>query len=558
MKSGPTIAAALGCLAAGLALAGGSGVEGTRHNLSVTGPGPVKAAAEDRICVFCHAAHVPAGPGPLWNHQTSGVVDYLPYSSPLMGSTPAGVDGASRLCLSCHDGTIAVGAVRGASGPLQMLRTDAAGRLRADAPSNLGVDLSGAHPVSVDHRTAMRRRSRNARTTLLDPRGLARFRGAPLLDPRGRVQCTSCHDPHVDPAATGANVPPFWKGDTFSEVCVACHAAPLADDGHADPTLLPGECGSCHVGHGEPGEALLAHREEGNCLTCHGSPADRRSAIETGALSQRARPARIDDLIARPYAHPVLVSTGEHRLGEDLRATRFGGARARRHVECADCHPAHATRNAPQPSIGRPNGPARATLDGQPEHEICFDCHGSAANLPFGATDKIREFDPANASFHPVVAPARQRSASLTGPWLSGDVLTCSDCHGADGDDPRRGPHGSRNPFLLRGGYVVRDGSPEAIAAYEACYDCHGRGAVLSDDTFAGHSQHVVAGQISCYACHDSHGSRDYPALIRFNKDPRNGTVAPSSSGRLEYDPGSGVCYLSCHGVDHDPLGYLR
>ncbi|MEQ1571975.1 MAG: cytochrome c3 family protein [Myxococcota bacterium] len=528
----------------------GPGIEVTRHNLSVTGPGPVRSVEQTEVCVFCHATHVPDAVTPLWNHQTSPGVGYRPYASPLLGADAGAVNGASRLCLSCHDGTIAVGAVRARDGSFRIEpveRTDGGGRLRAGTPANLGTDLSGSHPVSIAYREAARRRSPASRTWLHEsPADL----GVALLDATGSVQCTSCHDPHQDPAATGAPVPPFWKGDTFSEVCTSCHEAPVADRGHEDPTLMLAECGSCHVGHGAPGQALLPEVEEDNCFDCHGGAAQRREAVEDGRLAGRAEPVRVDDLFTRPYTHPVGASEGAHRPDE---RDRLSTARTARHVECADCHPVHAYRGVDRPEW-LPTRAGAAALDGRPEQELCFDCHGPSADLPYGATDKVREFDPANESFHPVAGPARGRSPSLR-PGVP-DAITCSDCHGPDGGDPRRGPHGSRNPYLLRGAYTVRDGADDTSETYAACYGCHERERVLSDDTFAGHRQHVVSARISCYTCHDSHGSPDAPGLVRFNKDARNGSVAPSASGRLEYDPEARTCRLSCHGVDHDPLGY--
>jgi predicted CXXCH cytochrome family protein len=530
--------------------ASGPGVELTRHNLSVSGPGPVRSTTETEICVFCHAAHVPTGAPSLWNHQTTDVVDYLPYSSPLLGATSTGVDGASRMCLSCHDGTIAVGAIASRRGPVRVEGTDAGGRLTSGRPSHLGTNLSGDHPVSIPYQDAVRFRSGDARTWLRDqPTSADQLR----VDSSGRVQCTSCHDPHSDPAALGSPVPPFWKGDTFSDACSDCHVAPMATRAHGDPALLPNECGSCHVGHGRPGEALLTEHEEDNCFDCHGSAQSALAAVAAGRLDERARPTRVDDLFTRPYAHPVGQSSGIHRPDENLVSS---GARTPRHVECADCHPTHTYRGAERPQWLPMSGTGRILLDGRPEAELCFDCHGSGANLPYGGTDKVREFNPANASFHPVTAAARGRSPSLASPWVSGDLITCSDCHGAEGGDPRQGPHGSANPYLLRGAYTLQDGATEALASYEACYSCHRRDVVLSDQSFVGHAQHVIQAQTSCYTCHDSHGSPDQPGLIRFNKDLRNGIVGPSASGRLEYDATTQSCRLQCHGVDHDPLGY--
>ena len=89
-----------------------SDVRNTKHNLSVSGPGPVRAVTESQVCVFCHTPHgaenVPAAP--LWNRQLSGAT-YTPYTSNSIDATDiaASPGGSSKLCLSCHDGTLAIG-----------------------------------------------------------------------------------------------------------------------------------------------------------------------------------------------------------------------------------------------------------------------------------------------------------------------------------------------------------------------------------------------------------------------------------------------------------------
>src|SRR5215471_15264493 len=44
---------------------------GTKHDLSVSGPGPIKAVSESEVCLFCHAPHNGTGETPLWNHDMS-------------------------------------------------------------------------------------------------------------------------------------------------------------------------------------------------------------------------------------------------------------------------------------------------------------------------------------------------------------------------------------------------------------------------------------------------------------------------------------------------------
>ena len=59
-----------------------SDVASTPHNLSVDGPGTVRASSETQVCVFCHTPHgATNSPGtPLWNRALSGQT-YTTYSS---------------------------------------------------------------------------------------------------------------------------------------------------------------------------------------------------------------------------------------------------------------------------------------------------------------------------------------------------------------------------------------------------------------------------------------------------------------------------------------------
>jgi uncharacterized protein with PQ loop repeat len=57
-----------------------AGIVNTKHNMSITGPGGIKATTETEICVFCHIPHN-AQPGrPLWNHDMPGSA-YTMYTS---------------------------------------------------------------------------------------------------------------------------------------------------------------------------------------------------------------------------------------------------------------------------------------------------------------------------------------------------------------------------------------------------------------------------------------------------------------------------------------------
>jgi len=99
----------------------GADVAQSKHNLSVTSPGAV-SSDESQVCVFCHTPHgATNSPGaPLWNRQLS-TATYTTYtSSSLDAEAIAGQlqqpGGSSVLCLSCHDGSMAIGTVNVSGG----------------------------------------------------------------------------------------------------------------------------------------------------------------------------------------------------------------------------------------------------------------------------------------------------------------------------------------------------------------------------------------------------------------------------------------------------------
>jgi predicted CXXCH cytochrome family protein len=184
----------------------------TPHNLSVSGKGTIKSLTETRVCVFCHSSHNASDEGPLWNHETTPS-HFRTYDRSTMVGNAEAPNGATKLCLSCHDGTVAVGAVRSMGRTVAMANVGPSGEIPSSRKSNLGTDLAGTHPVSIkfQQRTAAQRQ--NLTWPPFDPENEVG------VDANGYVQCTSCHDPH----GSRSEKYPFWRKESFSQVCQACH-----------------------------------------------------------------------------------------------------------------------------------------------------------------------------------------------------------------------------------------------------------------------------------------------------------------------------------------------
>jgi hypothetical protein len=199
-----------------------AGVASTRHNLSATGSGEVRAMSETQICKFCHIPHNALVPEALWSRRLPEVQYDVP---PVRDSSGARVvrhqpDGSSRLCLSCHDGTIALGEIGGEPRPIAMI---GATRLEEGRPGFLGTDLTGAHPISFVVPDGDRGLDDTERDMGIRPLSSIRAAGGVRLDAAGKMQCTTCHDPHIDRYYQEGRVPHFWVKPTVEEVCLACH-----------------------------------------------------------------------------------------------------------------------------------------------------------------------------------------------------------------------------------------------------------------------------------------------------------------------------------------------
>jgi predicted CXXCH cytochrome family protein len=170
-------------------------------------------------------------------------------------------------------------------------------------------------------------------------------------------------------------------------------------------------------------------------------------------------------------------------------------------------------------------------------------------------------------SRHAIETPSNGDIPSLVQEY-QGIEITCSDCHGSENPANAMGIHGSRVRHILDSEYTSTDGEEESPTTYALCYSCHDRDAVLTSTRFPDHQRHVVDQRISCSSCHDPHGSMANRALIRFGEGLGRIGFGPSVSTEVlafeSNGPGTGSCYLTCHGYDHngieptDPVARVR
>ncbi len=508
----------------------GTRVAETPHNLSISGGGgahDVKSALEARVCIYCHTPHHASSEEqtPLWSRGPSELTiepDYTMYRSDTSIQVPdTRPRRSSRLCLSCHDGTIALGQLVGGyildASLSQKMPTDIDPRKNA----NLGLDLSNDHPISLLY----------DETAELFDKSTLTAKGIKLSEGL-YVECSTCHNAHNNQFGN------FLVRDVSTQhdaLCTDCHnkggwndlvdisvhrtggsisgASQVAADG----------CISCHLPHSaQQGEELLKLSAAGagmetNCYAnCHNS--------STYAVN-------IYDKFLAAYSHPIRDYPGKHSQKENKEIyLRLPLPADYKHVQCVDCHNPHRAGKdgvplAAAPSIsGALRGVSGVTLGGvtvtaQKEYEICFKCHSGTSAADFAGLSSQRpvriyqtyqeelRFAVANPSAHPVIQD-RQDIPGISGTGRSlistyqGSMkrIYCIDCHD---------PHGSSEAHILTGGNYDNFPSSDGTASYPLCFRCHDKTYLLTSSASAAlHTSHVSThtDKASCSACHDPHG----------------------------------------------------
>ena len=587
------------------------------HNLGPGSKSPITGARTDS-CSYCHAPHSGLNMG-LWNQKLT-TQSYTTYSTntqkntavqPMLGSD-------SNQCLSCHDGTVAVGS----SVAYGQVTTQGA----MSAPDVFGSNMQTSHPFSLapplkDNIHLVSTLASNGKTA--DPSGAVK-----LI--KGSVECTSCHDPHVQ-AKDLVSQNFLLRDSSNGQMCLACHdparqvsgqVNPLADwatSAHAlssakiSPqaglgnyeTVGGDACISCHAPHNAAGPArLLRGPNEQACIACHNGGSN---------VSPTAPYANVFAEYAAPkVGHPFPATSNAHDAAESALLNN------NRHATCVDCHSEHGSQPVgvfPPPPLIRVSQKDVVGINASDgtsvltpavnQYENCLRCHGTSSGKqvqpiygysPVRAVsagdplNQIPQFAVSATSSHPVF---HTRSSGLPQPSLLANMLNldgvtqgramgtqilCTDCHNSDdnresGGTGANGPHGSMWAHILERRYefshavapgtlisnLFQNPDLSVNGPYGLCTKCHDLpNQIMKNTSWNHHSDHINAG-FSCSVCHTAHGMGATSVSISgerlVNFDVN--VVASRSGAPVSYNRATNTCVLVCHGTAHNPNGTI-
>ncbi|HLV87735.1 MAG TPA: cytochrome c3 family protein [Candidatus Sulfotelmatobacter sp.] len=460
------------------------------HNMAPASGSPITGGLGSP-CLYCHAPHsgingtVGVQGTPLWSQKLSSVTSYQVYSSTTMvnktnGAPPLGSN--SSLCLSCHDGTVALGTLT-PYGQVPMSNT------LTGTAADLTTNLQSTHPFSFV--TPLQTAPDLWPSLSASPPSTQDTTGAVQLI-NGNVECGSCHNPHVQNIDSSSDF--LVIDNSQSALCLSCHNTTPTGSGmgmavsaavstksatatqinplsqwrasiHATASnrvvsvpVLAGDaavrrvskaatlgpytslrrngCLSCHQSHNSS-KALLRATDDQDCLVCHNG----------GTNVSPPAPDILAEMSLPKITHTGTTTSANANTAHSAREAEI--LNHNRHANCVDCHNPHATRSvgenfAPAPGI-RPSQSGVigiSATDGRSvvypannQYENCLRCHGASQGkqnpVAFGylpirlvsAPDPLNilpEFALTSTSSHPVM---HDRSSPYPQPSLRTNML---------------------------------------------------------------------------------------------------------------------------------------
>ncbi len=400
------------------------------------------------------------------------------------------------------------------------------------------------------------------------------FNDLGLQDPRGRMTCTTCHDPHRSAAGSETRQTSQGNDPRYSflrqpqtAICRECHRDKyyIANSKHDLNQTAPdtrniknqnpaqaGLCGSCHLVHSAQPSFLWARKTTSGsenavrdlCVDCHS---------DSGPAQKK---------VIRNYSHPIGVAPSAKGLATTLPLfEKNGNISEKGLLSCPTCHDPHRWNPVKESEDAhyKLEGDSQNSflrMENSPDARLCADCHAAQAQVKSSDHDLM------------ATAPASRNMIGQT-PLESG---TCGVCHLT---------HNSENQLRLWAQDFAGDGGITEMM----CNSCHSKEGAAPDKIppIASHPEgklitnvgrnlkdgrvyfplfdritgkNVTVGNISCPSCHNAHqwGPR--------SRSSGSGVNAEGSADNsfLRLRSGDLPC-RDCHGPDslykylyfHDP-----
>jgi hypothetical protein len=469
------------CVLAAVALSSGgalafreSNIAKTKHNLSVNGPGEVKIypptgpgnfgttaiPKQTEICIFCHTPHGGTpGVDPAWNRKLSNAV-YTTYTSSslsaldILGRNASGVPltqtgqpvpglsqpgGSSKLCLSCHDGTLAIGNVNVMWGvgtansvwQMPMLNTEGAdpttglgggmpyggygvisgvsgvttgftrvlglgkgvgNTVSFNGQTQLLLDLTNDHPISVSytHELAVRNGELRDVTSgnVIDPTqnqqsvAFGVYTQGTIIG-FGKRFSNSGYKPMAPLETTGLS----YSAGAGQVQCATCHDPHLNE---TDPTIGNQKFLRMNRFQETPTQAEFNYLGDIGCLACHdvnhngainGSGTNSGTWGYSSHAEQLAAPQTYQDDAANMREFPTVAGNG---ASSNLPVWK---------ASCLNCHDTHTVQGARwllregTDSLTNPKTGGNSAIE-----ETCYQCHSTAQTITPAVQDIKTDF----------------------------------------------------------------------------------------------------------------------------------------------------------------------
>jgi hypothetical protein len=242
----------------------GAGLLGTPHDFASASGNLLNAGGQGQggagtvgLCTYCHTPHKALATQLLWNHTLSTNTFSWDVAATTAGTTfPSFAGGTYKgptaKCLSCHDGSVAVGDIawykeashQGAGNDLSGGQTMAT--IDANFVIGAGGAMKGNHPVGMPYPYGQAPNTYNGVTTgagavltewqstptasgvanirLFNDNGSGTISAGAVASKTG-IECSSCHDPHNKAAVDDWFLRGKVDGSTQADgyICLQCH-----------------------------------------------------------------------------------------------------------------------------------------------------------------------------------------------------------------------------------------------------------------------------------------------------------------------------------------------